>query len=91
MYDYNISRKLFAMMQGLFKFSVASVPRSVRPLDTPYNFVSILYLPNFQELVIAIKHPKGLMQEAHYNFLNINKKARQKVHQTFVGDGRYNT
>ena len=31
------------------------------------------------------------MQEALDNFLNTNKKARQEVHQTCVGDGRYNT
>ena len=31
------------------------------------------------------------MQEAPYcNFLNTNKKSREKVHQTYVGGGRYN-
>ena len=36
----------------------------------------------------AIKHPKGLMSEAPYDFLNANKRARQKLHQTYVGDGQ---
>ena len=31
------------------------------------------------------------MREAPYNFLKTNKRARQKVHETYVGDGRYNT
>ena len=29
-----------------------------------------------------IKHPNGLMQEAPYNFLNANKRARHKVLET---------
>ena len=35
-----ICRKLFAMMPSLFKFSVASDPRSVRPIETPEKTVS---------------------------------------------------
>ena len=31
------------------------------------------------------------MQEAPDNFLNTNERTRQKVNQTYVGDGRYNT
>ena len=66
-------------------------PHSVFPVDTPQNSVSILYLWNFQELVTAIRHPKGLIQEAPYKFLNTKKRARRKVHKTYVGDGHYST
>ena len=31
------------------------------------------------------------MWKAPYDFLKTNKSARQKVHETYVGDGRYNT
>ena len=39
-----------------------------------------MYLQNFQELVIAIEHPKGVMQEAPYTFFNTKKKEPGKSH-----------